>query len=159
MEDKMSVLSIERNEMTIGINALIINDKNQILLGLRAGHRAGAGTYGLVGGKTICGESIEETAKREIFEETGLVVDIDDLEVINMFTTQSTADILFYQIGVLVKKYSGEPKNMEPDHCDELKFFDFDKLPENLFLGTKGNIELYLKNKFYDKSVNYDYRN
>ena len=158
MKDKMNILSIAQNEMTIGINALIINNKNQILLGLRAGHRAGVGTYGLVGGKTICGETIEETCKREIFEETGLVVDINDLEVINMFTTQSTADILFYQIGVLVKKYSGEPKNMEPDHCAELKFFDLDKLPENLFLGTKGNIELYLKNKFYDKSVNYDYR-
>ena len=66
---------------------------------------------------------------------------------------------MFYQIGVLVKKYSGKPKNLEPKKCDELKFFDLDKLPSNLFLGTKGNIDLYLKNKFYDKSVNYDYRN
>ena len=66
---------------------------------------------------------------------------------------------LFYQIGVLVKKYRGEPKNMEPHKCDELKFFDLDNLPENLFMGTKGNIELYLNKKFYDKSVNYDYRN
>ena len=159
MKNNLDILSIAKNEMTIGINALIINDKNQILLGLRAGHRGGSGTYGLIGGKTRVGESIEETCQREIFEETGLVVDMADLEVINLFTTQSTADILFYQIGVLVKKYSGEPKNMEPDNCDELRFFDFDKLPENLFLGTKGNIELYLKNKFYDRSVNYDYRN
>ena len=155
----MNILSIAKNELPIGINALIINDKNQILLGLRAGHRAGVGTYGLVGGKTINGETIEETAKREIYEETGLIVDINDLEVVNMFTTQSAADIMFYQIGVLVKKYSGEPKNMEPDNCEELKFFALDNLPENLFLGTKGNIELYLKNKFYDRLVNYDYRN
>ena len=88
MKNNMDILSIAKNELTIGINALIINDKNQILLGLRAGHRGGAGTYGLIGGKTRCGEPIEETAKREIFEETGLVVDVDDLEVINMFTTQ-----------------------------------------------------------------------
>ena len=159
MENNMNIVSIDKNEVPIGINALIINDKRQILLGLRAGNRGGSGTYGLIGGKAKNGESIEETAKREIMEETGLVVNIEDLEVINLFTTQSTPDIMFYQIGVLVKKYSGEPKNMEPNKCDEVKFFDLDNLPENLFLGTKGNIELYLKNKFYDKSVNYDYRN
>ncbi len=155
----MNIVSIDKNEVPIGINALIINDKHQILLGLRSGNRGGSGTYGLIGGKAKNGETIEETAKREIFEETGLVVNTEDLEIINLFTTQSTADIMFYQIGVLVKKYSGEPKNMEPNKCDEVKFFDLEKLPENLFLGTKGNIELYLKNKFYDKSVNYDYRN
>ena len=148
MKNNMDIVSININELPIGINALIINDKNQILLGLRSGNRGGSGTYGLIGGKAKNGETIEEPAKREIYEETGLVVNIDDLEIINLFTTQSTADIMFYQIGVLVKKYSGEPKNMEPNKCDELKYFDL----------NKSNIELYLKNKFYDKKVNYDYR-
>ena len=156
-KDNMHILSIKKNELPIGINAIILNDKNQILLGLRAGHRGGAGTYGLVGGKTVCGESIEETCSREIKEEVGLIVDPNDLEVINMFTTQSTPDILFYQIGVLVKKYSGTPVNMEPNACDEIRFFDLDNLPENLFKGTKGNIELFLKKKFYSKDVNYHY--
>ena len=158
MKDNMNVVSIKINELPIGINALIINDKNQILLGLRAGHRGGAGTWGLIGGKTRNGEAIEETCKREVFEETGLVVKSEDLEVINLFTTQSTPEIMFFQIGVLVKKYYGEPKNMEPGNCDEVRFFDLDNLPENLFLGTKGNIELYLQNKVYDNSVNYDCR-
>lgn len=158
MKNNMDIVSMAMNELPIGINALIINDKNQILLGLRAGKRGGSGTYGLVGGKAKNGETIEETAKREIFEETGLIVDMTDLEVINIFTTQSTPEVMFYQIGVLVKKYTGEPKNMEPNKCDELKYFDLNNLPENLFLGTKGNIELYLQNKFYDKKVNYDYR-
>ena len=158
MADNMNIVSIDKNDLPIGINALIINDKNQILLGLRAGHRGGVGTYGLVGGKAQKGESIEEACKRELFEEAGIVVETDDLEIINLFTTQSTPDVLFYQIGVLVKKYRGEPQNMEPHKCDELRFFDLDNLPENLFMGTKGNIELYLKKKFYDKSVNYDYR-
>lgn len=155
----MDIIVMNANELPIGINALIINNKNQILLGLRAGHRGGAGTWGLIGGKTVIGEPIEVTAQREVFEETGLKVELEDLQVINMFTTQSTPTAMFYQIGVLVKKYSGMPVNKEPDRCDELKFFDFDKLPNNLFLGTKGNIDLYLKNQFYNKSVNYDCRN
>ena len=158
-KNNMDIVSIQTNELPIGINALIINDKNQILLGLRAGHRGGAGTWGLIGGKTVVGEPIEVTAQREIFEETGLNVQLEDLHVINLFTTQSTPTAMFYQIGVLVKKYSGSPANKEPNKCDQLKFFDLDKLPTNLFLGTKGNIELYLQGKFYDKGFNYDYRN
>ena len=129
MKDNMNIVSINKNEIPIGINAIIINERGQILLGLRAGNRGGAGNYGLIGGKAINGESIEETAKREIYEETGLTVDLGDLKVINLFTTQSTADYKFYQIGVLVKKYFGEPKNMEPKKCDELRFFDLDDLP------------------------------
>ena len=158
MEKNMNILELGKNELTIGINALILNEHNQILLGLRAGHRAGAGTYGLVGGKTKKGESIEETAQREIKEEIGLLVELEDIQVVNLFTTRSSSDIFFYQIGVLVKKYSGEPKNMEPDKCEKLIWCDLDKLPDNLFLGTKGNIELYLKNTFYDKAINYDYK-
>lgn len=159
MKNGMNVVAIESNEVPVGINALIINDKNQILLGLRAGHRGGAGTWGLIGGKARTGEPIEHTCIREIKEEVGLTVKEEDLQVINMFTTQSTPNYLFFQIGVIVKKYKGTPKNMEPDRCDEIRFFDLDKLPEDLFLGTKGNIELFLKSEFYNKSVNFDYRN
>lgn len=158
-KDNMHIVNILENELPIGINALIINDKNEILLGLRAGNRGGSGTYGLIGGKAVNGETIEETCIREIKEETGLDVNTCDLGVVNIFTTQSTPTALFYQIGVLVKKYSGTPQNMEPTKCDELKFFKLDNLPTNLFMGTKGNIELYLKNKFYDQNTNYDYRN
>ena len=158
-KDGMNVVAIATNEVPVGINALIINDKNQILLGLRAGHRGGAGTWGLIGGKARTGEPIEDTCIREIKEEVGLTVKAEHLQVINMFTTQSTPEYLFFQIGVLVKSWEGVPKNMEPDRCDEVRFFDLDKLPENLFMGTKGNIELYKKKEFYNKVHNYDYRN
>ena len=61
MKNNMNVVSIDATEVPVGINALIINEKNQILLGLRAGHRGGAGTWGLIGGKVRVGEPIEQT--------------------------------------------------------------------------------------------------
>ena len=116
-------------------------------------------TGGLIGGKARCGESIEQTMQRELKEEIGVDVELEDMKVVNLFTTQSSESILFYQIGLLISKYSGEIKNMEPEKCGELKFFDLNNLPENLFLGTKGNIELYKSKEFYNANVNYDYRN
>ncbi len=158
MADNMHILEINKNEIPVGINALVIKD-NKILLGLRIGNRGGSGNWGLVGGKAICGESIEETMQRELKEEANLDVKLEDMKVVNLFTTQSSESILFYQIGVLILNYSGELKNMEPQKCGELKFFDLDALPENLFLGTKGNIELFKKKEFYNSNVNFDYRN
>ncbi|WP_289128532.1 NUDIX domain-containing protein, partial [uncultured Clostridium sp.] len=59
-----------------GVNVLIINENNQILLQKR-------GTFpykwGLIGGITELGESLEATAIREAKEETGL--DINELRL------------------------------------------------------------------------------
>ncbi len=158
MADNMHVLEINKNEIPVGINALIVKD-NKILLGLRIGNRGGSGNWGLIGGKARCGESIEQTMQREMKEEIDVDVKLEDMKVINLFTTQSSESILFYQIGLLISDFSGEIKNMEPEKCGELKFFDLDNLPENLFLGTKGNIDLFKSKEFYNKSVNFDYRN
>ena len=38
MADNMHILEISKNEMTVGINALIVKD-NKVLLGLRIGKR------------------------------------------------------------------------------------------------------------------------
>jgi hypothetical protein len=59
------------------------------------------------------------------------------------------------QIGGLVKKWEGEMKIMEPHKCDEIRFFSLDALPDELFFGTKVNIDLLLKDAFYDKECNY----
>jgi hypothetical protein len=44
---------------------------------------------------------------------------------------------------------------MEPNKCDEIRFFPLDNLPKELFFGTKVNIDLRLKDTFYDKKCNY----
>ena len=54
-----------------------------------------------------------------------------------------------------MKKWEGEMKIMEPHKCDEIRFFSLDALPDDLFLGTKVNIDLLLKDSFYDKGCNY----
>lgn len=148
VEEGLSLM--ENDDLPIGINMIVKNDKNQILLGRRI-NRFGEGTYGLVGEKLKNMEAFEDAAIRGLKEEIDINVKKEDLEVINMATT--ITNMTFIQIGVLVKKYSGIPKIMEPNKCDDLRFFDLDKLPE-LFVGTRPNIELFLENKFYDAQLN-----
>lgn len=62
---------------TIGV--LIIKDDNVLLVRHRKSAEHLNGKYGLPAGRIILGESEKETAKRELKEETGLDVNLDDL--------------------------------------------------------------------------------
>lgn len=137
----------DKKDIKIGVNPIIIDAANRILLGKRK-NTFGEGTYGLPGGHLKSNETIEQCAIREIKEETGLIVKEEDLKVINMARTFDRI-----QIGVLVNKYVGSPIIGEPHKCSDLSFFDLNDLPE-LFSGTKVNIELYKNNEFYNKDIN-----
>ena len=45
MADNMHILEINKNEIPVGINALVVKD-SKVLLGLRIGKRGGSGNWG-----------------------------------------------------------------------------------------------------------------
>ncbi|OXM13331.1 hypothetical protein CGZ75_19885 [Paenibacillus herberti] len=65
----------------VGAVVLINDGNNRILLQKRMQHPVGR--FGLPGGLMELGESTEETARREVFEETGLT--IGTLHLIDVF--------------------------------------------------------------------------
>ena len=75
------------------------------------------------GGKIESGETPEEAAKREVFEETNLI--IEDLEIVakKVFNGKNQSCV-----GYLVKanKYSGEIKIKELDKIADIKFKQID---------------------------------
>ena len=140
-------------DMKIGINSIILNDKDEILLGRRI-NKYGAGTYCFPGGKLRKGETFEQCIIREVMEETGLIVKEEDIEIINIVNTiKKEVNTHFLQIGALIKKYEGIPVIGEPHKCDDLRFFPLDNLPE-IFEPNRPNIELYKENLVYDKNLN-----
>lgn len=141
---------MEFGDMPIGVNAILLNKKNQVLLGKR-NNSFGEGTFGLIGGKMKYGETIEECIIRELKEEIGVIVLKDDIEIVGLASTN--IEIPMIQIGVLIKKYNGAPHIQEPQYCTKLDFFDLDKLPK-LFVVSEVIIRLYLENKFYDRKYN-----
>ncbi len=60
--------------------AFVDTDKQTVVIARRAEGTNNAGQYGLIGGKIDSGESPSNAAVRELFEETGLSLTVDQLE-------------------------------------------------------------------------------
>lgn len=115
--------------VTAGV--IIFNADGELLMQRRAD---GSG-WGLVGGFMELGETVEEAARREVFEETGLTV--DKLELFGVFE-----DGLFYtypngdeaQIITIMFLTDSTSGTLQPDAEGlELCYFALSALPDHLF--------------------------
>ena len=111
---------------------LILNDENCLLMQ----HRQDNQLWGLIGGSMEIGESLEETAKREVREETNL--ELDELNWFNLFSgkeliyTYPHGDVIANVVAVYIsRKFRGILK-VNKLEGDELRFFETDKLPEDI---------------------------
>jgi ADP-ribose pyrophosphatase YjhB (NUDIX family) len=121
-----------------GSNTVLINEKNQVLLHRRADN----GAWALPGGAMEIGESIEECAVREMFEETGLHVRI--MRLVGVYSDPKNYCILRYPSGYavhyLIVVYEVEQIGGElliSEESTELRFFDVDALPEGMMPSSR----------------------
>jgi 8-oxo-dGTP diphosphatase len=124
----------DEKTIKVGLGLYILNDRGQVLLGLRKA-KHGEGTWCPPGGHLKYGESFEEGAVREAFEETGIRVNPADVRVAgvtNDFFTESGKH--YVTINLTTRSFAGEPRIAEPDKCAGWQWFDPDMLPENMFL-------------------------
>lgn len=120
----------------VGVGLYILNDRNQVLLGLRKSPH-GCGSWCPPGGHMEFGESNAQAAVREAKEETGLDINPDYVTLVgvtNDFFKENNKH--YITLNLKTHKFNGFPQVTEPDKCAEWKWFDLDKLPENLFLST-----------------------
>lgn len=116
---------------------VLFNDKDEILLE----ERSDDGYFDFPGGGIDLKESGEEAAKRELFEETGLIA--DELALFNVYTGEITKYVYFngdviYGVDLvyLCYKYHGE---LIPQ-CEEvksLKFYSINNMPEKMSIRNK----------------------
>lgn len=126
----------------IGVSVIVMKD-NQVLLGKRKSG-AGIGTWGFPGGHLEYAEGIEECARREVMEETGM--EITNLRVgpytNDIFTTEQKHYITLF---IISDHKQGEPQLCEPDKCEGWEWFAWDKLPEPLFLPIENLLKQHFK--------------
>lgn len=107
------------------------------------------GLWDYPAGSMDLGESLDETAKRELFEETGLTA--QKLELYEFLHSDTpcnvypNGDIVYNVIGRYVcTEWTGELRPQASEVTD-LCWFSFDALPENLAPGKAKKIEEYLE--------------
>ncbi len=136
----------EQKRPQVGVGVMILNDKNEVLLGLRK-NAHGEGSWCFPGGHLEFGETIFETARRETKEECNL--DVKKFEIVSVYDELdhiATHGKHLVNIGVQATYEGGEPKNNEPDKCEGWKWFSLDTLPENIFPASRKTLYNF-KNK------------
>jgi 8-oxo-dGTP diphosphatase len=110
---------------------------SKILIGKRK-NAFGEGHYSTPAGHIDPGETVMECAKRELFEETGIKVGVDDFEFIGVrlvgnYEIDGVKAHEYVAFAVRPKRWSGQPKLMEPEKNDGWEWHPIDALPEPMF--------------------------
>lgn len=118
--------------LQVGASVILEDEHGRVLLQKRVDNHM----WGYAGGSVELDEKVEDAAKRELFEETGLIA--NSLELFGVFSGKelhyiypngdevSNIDVVY-----VCRDYCGELKRQE-DEVVELKFFDYANLPEKL---------------------------
>lgn len=132
----------------VGCGALIVNDQGEILL-LKRKSRNDIDSWCKPGGAVELNETSEAAVIREVKEELGVDIVITSfLGFMEHFPVSEEGKKQHWVASnFLAKIISGEPKNMEPEKCEEVRWFPISNLPENLTETTRVPLEIYLKEK------------
>lgn len=106
-----------------------------ILMGQRKGAYAG-GEWAFPGGKLELDESWSECAKREVYEETGLRVQLD-VEELGLSNDVWKGLRHYVTIYMVARSNKGEARVMEPEKCTNWGWFHPLAMPKPLYLPVR----------------------
>ncbi len=133
--------------LQVGASVIVEDAQGRILLQKRADNHC----WGYPGGSVELDEVVEEAARRELLEETGLTA--ENLELFGIFSGKDTHyiypngdEVSNVDIVYLCKDYSGELKCQE-DEVEELRFFSWEALPPNTSPPLRKPLEAWAASK------------
>ncbi len=142
----------QKKSVGVGFGVMMVKE-GKLLLGKRhddpekaSSLLNGAGTWTMPGGKLHFGETFEKGAKREVLEETGMVLNNIEILCVNQDIIET---VHFVTMGLFCEDFTGEPKVMEPNEITEWQWFDLNNLPSPLYFPSAKILENYRQKKFY----------
>lgn len=128
----------------VGAGVIVQNSDNEILLIKRTDNNM----WGIPGGSSELGETFEETAIREAFEETGLT--IKKLDLFSFFSGRGmhfvypNGDEVYNAVCIFTSNdYTGDIK-ADDFESSEVGFFNLKDLPQDLHIPDKVILEKYI---------------
>ncbi|MGW2258953.1 NUDIX domain-containing protein [Streptomyces sp. NPDC001780] len=137
--------------MTVLVAAVIVHDQatNRVVLLQRSQNAKFAqGMWDLPVGKSQPGEPITETAVRELYEETGLTVKPEALQVAHIIhgAWGVEAPSGFLTVVFVANDWTGEPANREPRKHAQVCWVDVDEIPDEFVDTTARALQRHLAN-------------
>jgi ADP-ribose pyrophosphatase YjhB (NUDIX family) len=124
--------------------AVIVNEKNEVLLARRAGLPF-KGYWNLPGGFLESDEHPQNGVAREVKEETGLEVTAPKLIGVRMDTYNDPHQGFFHTLNTYYSFRVRKPVVTAADDASELRFFPLDQLPRMAFACDVWAVEEYRK--------------
>lgn len=125
---------------------LCINEQGQLLLGRRTDNHK----WGYAGGSVEIDEKVEDCAKREFFEEMGLIADEIEFFCVNSgpethYVYPNGDEVSNIEIIYLCRKYHGQLKKQD-EEMEELRFFSVEEIDlEEISPPIRRVVELYIE--------------
>jgi 8-oxo-dGTP diphosphatase len=128
---------------------LILMKDGKVLLAKRLNTGWMDGNYSIVAGHLDGNETFLQAMVREAKEEAGIDLDEKDLQVVHVMHRKTDHERIDFFIEA--KKWTGTPRIMEPDKCDDMQWFDLDKLPDNTIPYIRQAIQMIRNKVFYSE--------
>ena len=141
----------ERYQSKVAVFLILTREENgikQILLQQRCNTGYMDGQYDMAcSGHIEKGESMAMAVVREAMEEIGIQIQEKDLKMVSLIHPyeQDYVNVFFE-----TQTYKGIPEIKEKEKCDDLQWFDIEKLPENIIDRNKNVIENMKLGIMYD---------
>ncbi len=118
--------------LLVAASYVLLRRDDQVLLQLRRGTGYMDEHWATMAGHVEPGESVHEAAARELSEEAGVRVRVEDLVPVTMLhryevggaQVEQRCDVFFE-----ARAWTGEPRIMEPAKCAAMEWFQLDALP------------------------------
>ena len=130
----------------VAVHLFLTNDCGEMLMLRRFNTGFKDGEYGLVAGHVEDGESLKGAMMREASEEAGIALSPDKLEVVGVIPSLFDDYVYFF---LRADAWSGDIRNMEPEKCDDIRWFHPRELPVNTVSYIRQAIENCLDGKWF----------